>query len=142
MKNIFVFFLMIFFSSINHAGKLEAIKKIINGVDNVNLEANPTNLAKGAVSNGIAAKELEDAAKAYRLSLTHPPLPLYQTALIINNHYPWATKRLAACLGRHPLMDKNENLLFCTSQYQKCIDSKQITTLTLNEACITQTNKN
>ena len=143
MKNFFVVILILFSSSANHASWITALTKIGKGADNAVAGSKTAAGAKGAAATGIAVNELDDAAKAAKLNLAHPVLPEYETALILNNHYPWASTRLATCISKSSSMTNNSSLAYCTSQYQKCIDDRKIkTTLeTPNEACITQTNK-
>jgi len=143
MKNIFVLISLIFFSTANHASWITALTKIGKGTDNAIAVSKATAGAKGAAATGIAVNELDDAAKAAKLNLAYPVLPEYETALILNNHYPWASTRLATCISKGSALTNNSSLAYCTSQYQKCIDDKKIKTTveTPNEACIAQTNK-
>ena len=143
MKNFFVVILILFSSSANHASWITALTKIGKGADNAVAASKTAAGAKGAAATGIAVNELDDAAKAAKLNLAHPVLPEYETTLILNNHYPWASTRLATCISKSSSMTNNSSLAYCTSQYQNCIDDRKIkTTLeTPNEACITQTNK-
>ena len=143
MKNFYAVILILFFSSANHASWITALSKIGKVADNAVAASKTAAGAKGAAATGIAVNELDDAAKAAKLNLAHPVLPEYETALILNNHYPWASTRLATCMSKSIAMINNSSLAYCTSQYQKCIDDRKIkTTLeTPNEACITQTNK-
>ena len=143
MKNFFVVIIILFSSSANHASWITALTKIGKGADNAVAASKTAAGAKGAAATGIAVNELDDAAKAAKLNLAHPVLPEYETALILNNHYPWASTRLATCISKSSSMTNNSSLAYCTSQYKKCIDDRKIkTTLeTPTEACITQTNK-
>jgi len=143
MKNFFVVILFLFFSSANHASWITALTKIGKGTDNAVAASKAAAGAKGAAATGLAVNELDDAARAAKLNLAHPVLPEYETALILNNHYPWAATRLATCISKSSVMTNNTSLAYCTSQYQKCIDERKIkpTLDTPSEACITQTNK-
>lgn len=143
MKNFFVVILFLFSSSANHASWITALTKIGKGTENAAAASKAAAGAKGAAATGLAVNELDDAARAAKLNLAHPILPEYETTLILNNHYPWASTRLATCISKSSVMTNNTSLSYCTSQYQKCIDERKIKTNleTPNEACITQTNK-
>jgi len=143
MKNIFVMISLLFFSPINQAGWIASLTKIGKGTETAVATSKVATGAKGAAATGIAINELDDAAKATRLNLSHPLLPEYETATIINNHYPWAPTRLAQCILKNSNTPNNSAIASCTSKYQKCIDERKIQTTheTPSEACITQTNK-
>jgi len=142
MKNCLVIVLL-FFAPLNHAGLFSGLAKLGKGADNAVSASKAVGGAKGAAATGIVASELDDAARATKLNLAHPGLPDYETALILNNHYPWATTKLATCIAKNSAWLNNSSLVYCTSQYQKCIDEKNIKLSpdAPNEACITQTNK-
>jgi hypothetical protein len=142
MKNCLVIALLVF-STNNHAGWFSGLAKLGKGAENAVSASKAVGGAKGAAATGIAVSELDDAARAAKLNLAHPGLPDYETALILNNHYPWATTRLGACIARNSALTNNSSLVYCTTQYQKCIDERNVkaTPDAPNEVCITQTNK-
>jgi len=143
MRNIFLALQILIFSLSCQASWFTGLAKIGKSADNAAAASKAATGAKGAAATGIAVNELDDAAKAAKLNLAHPVLPDYETTLILNNHYPWASTRLATCISKSTSTPNNSSLGYCVSQYQKCIDDKKIktTTETPNEICITQTNK-
>ena len=113
MKNFFLVILILFSSSANHAGWITALTKIGKGTDNAVAASKAAAGAKGAAATGLAVNELDDAARAAKLNLAHPVLPEYETTLILNNHYPWASTRLATCISKSSVMTNNTSLAYC-----------------------------
>lgn len=143
MKKKFLIVGLLFYSISIHASWITGLAKIVKNADNAAAATKAATGAKGAAATGIAVNELDDAARAAKLNLTHPVLPDQETILILNNHYPWAATRLATCISNSINLQNHSAHAYCVSQYQKCIDDKKIktTTQTPNEICIAQTNK-
>jgi hypothetical protein len=145
MKKIILFISLFLYSTLNQAGWISGLTKIIKVEKTAVAASKAATGAKGAATTAIAANEIDNAAIAARLNLTPPELPEYEIALIIKNNYTWASTKLATCINKSKITNQTNDalLIYCTSQYEKCLKEKQLEINSNNpdEICINQTNK-
>jgi hypothetical protein len=139
-------FVLLFTIETIQAGWITGISKAVKTIDEAAIAASKASVgAKSAGAAGVAASEIDDAAKVVKSNSTPPSINETESLKPTYIQYPWASNKLAVCISKNNHQNNENNIAFkyCIKKYQSCLDERKIkpSSEIPNEACINQANK-